>query len=102
MADYIKSKRQRSPGYIVNSFECGCRIESEFLGGMGAKVIEYCPQHKAAPDMYEALKELMQAVDEGQERIGAGRGIKIGQILSKAEGKYLKRILKENKLSQNA
>lgn len=34
--------------------ECGCKVVSSFLVG---NEIEYCPKHKAAPDMYEALKK---------------------------------------------
>lgn len=32
--------------------ECGCKIVSAFLSG---NTIEYCPKHKAASDMYEAI-----------------------------------------------
>ncbi len=39
----------------------------------------------AAPAMLEALREFMKAVDNGTERIGAGREIKINAIIAKAE-----------------
>lgn len=36
--------------------ECGCRIWiSEYDG---KATIHYCPKHKSAPDLYEALKEI--------------------------------------------
>ena len=41
----------------------------------------------AAPAMYEALKELMQAIDNGYELIGADRESRIKQALNLAEGK---------------
>ena len=41
----------------------------------------------AAPDMYEALRELVDAMDDGYEIIGAGRESRIRQALAKAEGK---------------
>jgi len=37
----------------------------------------------AALEMYSFLKDLARAVDEGQERIGASRGIILGTILAK-------------------
>ncbi len=41
----------------------------------------------AAPAMYEYLKELADAIDKGEERLGAGRGMRLSNILAKAEGK---------------
>ena len=41
----------------------------------------------AAPDMYEALKDLQKAIENGKERIGAGRWFNLDNALAKAEGK---------------
>ena len=36
--------------------ECGCKVVSAFLCG---NTIDYCPLHKAAPKLYEALRKVM-------------------------------------------
>ena len=41
--------------------ECGCKVVSLFLTG---NTIEYCPKHKAAPDLYEALKSFDRYISE--------------------------------------
>ena len=69
-------------GIIMNNYDCGCYVESD---GSGCYTIGYCPLHDAAPDMYEALKEsynYIEASAENQDFV-----MKIGKILSKAEGK---------------
>ncbi|KKN21714.1 hypothetical protein LCGC14_0922540 [marine sediment metagenome] len=38
---------------IIREYKCGCKITST----KNYPSIEYCPKHKAAPDIYEALKE---------------------------------------------
>ena len=38
-------------------FECGCKVV--VIGELTNAVINYCPKHKAAPDMYGALKEML-------------------------------------------
>lgn len=37
-------------------FECGCKVV--VIGELNNALIEYCPIHKAAPDMVEELKYL--------------------------------------------
>jgi len=41
---------------IVREYECGCKITSE----NNYPSIEYCPKHKVAPDLYEALKKVVK------------------------------------------
>ena len=41
----------------------------------------------ATKEMYEFLKDLAEAIDDGKERIGASKGMKLSQILAKAEGR---------------
>jgi len=41
----------------------------------------------AAPDLYEACKALIEAVDEDYDIIGYGREMTIREALAKAEGK---------------
>lgn len=36
--------------------KCGCKVVSAFLVG---NTVEYCPLHKAAPALYEALKQIV-------------------------------------------
>ena len=50
--------------------ECGCRVveTQEYIVGEEIKkdmLIEYCPKHKAAPDMYEALISFRMSFDKG-------------------------------------
>ena len=57
---------------------CGCAVDKHYG-------IHYCPKHKAAPDMYEALKELLwiaEATHGAQDRV-----LQAKQALSKAEGR---------------
>jgi len=46
------------PAHIVNEFDCGCVIVSEFTAGAGCKIIEYCPIHAAAPDLLQACEQI--------------------------------------------
>jgi len=39
--------------HVIGQRDCGCKIIQE--GDVWVR-IEYCPKHKAAPDMYKALK----------------------------------------------
>lgn len=39
---------------LSHRFACGC--EAKQVGCNAVHIIEYCPKHKAAPDMYEALE----------------------------------------------
>ena len=41
--------------YSYKEYDCGCEIATD---NMGAYEIQYCPKHKAAPDMYEALRRI--------------------------------------------
>lgn len=41
---------------FTKKYECGCSIET---GRSGNPFIVYCPKHKAAPAMYEALKAIL-------------------------------------------
>jgi len=66
--------------YTKGEWDCTC--EAGYRGE-----VFHCPLHKAAPEMYAFLKELATAVDDGTERIGAGREMRLSDILAKAEGK---------------
>jgi len=85
---------------ILQRFPCGCTIEELADGSHG---INYCPKHKAAPDMYEALKEAKEWIAELQNSIKGlcedegleyheptepcKTEIRINKALAKAEGK---------------
>jgi hypothetical protein len=45
--------------WTVQRFPCGCAVEH--VGG-SFKII-YCPKHKAAPQLYQALCDLMKEAD---------------------------------------
>lgn len=38
---------------------CGCELSR---GGEGILYIRYCPKHKAAPELYEALQEIAKGM----------------------------------------
>ncbi len=48
--------------------ECKCSVDILRFAGLEDLVkygrINYCPKHKAAPDMYEALREICRRYDE--------------------------------------
>ena len=67
---------------IKQNFPCGCRIDEMANGSLR---ITYCPKHKAAPDMYEALGI---ALDETPGfMLGEDVKQKMRQARAKAEGK---------------
>ncbi len=82
---------------IKQNFPCGCRIDEMANGSLG---ITYCPKHKAAPDMYEALRGILLVAQPcdgakfefektyiGVFRIHGNRLEKALEVLAKAEGK---------------
>ena len=90
---------------VASRYACGCQVrqvensESPFLDSY---LIEYCPKHEAAPDMYEALKSLakmreMLKLHKGDyEKLAEVIGVKsveelidltISEAIAKAEGK---------------
>ncbi len=42
--------------YIVTNKQCGCQAGTDKFGNV---VFKYCPKHKAADDLYEALSYLV-------------------------------------------
>jgi len=47
--------------YIIKTkFPCGCQIRQKMNDDL---FIEYCSKHKAAPDIYEALENLREILD---------------------------------------
>ena len=49
------------PRSILVRYSCGCRVSC----GRAGYSITYCPKHKAAPDMYEALMKFPNHVTAG-------------------------------------
>jgi len=47
-------------GIVVREYECGCRITSD----KNYPSIKYCPKHKSAPDLCEALEGLLDWYDD--------------------------------------
>ncbi len=65
--------------------ECSCKVVSAFLIGNS---IEYCPLHKSAPDLYEALKALNEQLTGANIPFSQGMfdaKINMRQALAKAE-----------------
>jgi len=67
---------------VLTQYACGCQVRGETRKGHPRYfAIEYCPKHKAAPAMYEALiaiGDLLFGLPENKLRLKA---------LAKAEGK---------------
>jgi len=61
--------------------ECGCRSDNT-TGG-----IVYCPLHGAAPDLYEAAKEIMERFNGGVRFPLQSSCHKMNEALAKAEMK---------------
>jgi hypothetical protein len=52
----------------VNRMDCGCIIferTSTMWERETRTFVQYCPKHKAAEDMYEALKNLIYRTEQG-------------------------------------
>ena len=60
-------KRSNVAQMVLQRFPCGCTIEDL---GDGSHAINYCPKHKAAPDMYEALRALVGWLEDDKKLIG--------------------------------
>jgi len=84
-ADYIGSNKFEG-GEMSDKGECGCHCH---IGEGGFIVLEYCPKHKAAPDMYEALGHLINSYEfHCPEAKTESQAIKTAKAtLAKAEGK---------------
>ena len=58
-------KLRQGEWITLAQFACGCQVREvpyEVIKGLAnATVIEYCPKHKAAPDMYEALTRFLES-----------------------------------------
>ena len=71
----------------TKTFNCGCAM---LIRNSGVGSITYCPKHKAAPDMYEALRGIIARRMECHEVESASIPSEIGAVykaLAKAEGK---------------
>jgi len=58
-----------------SSFKCGCVVDFDFVGWNNTLrnvEIDYCPRHKAAPEMYDRLKEARDAIGLLIHEHGAG------------------------------
>ena len=84
----ILLKHRLDTGKLLFTAECGCAI---IEGSNGVDVI-YCCKHAAAPDMYEALKEIESEAVESTETpfcyVLTGRLMaRVMDLIAKAEGK---------------
>ncbi len=67
----------KRPG-MRNEYNCGCWIRYD---NAGAYLIEWCPLHKAAPDLLEACKMALSCMAPEDDDITAR---KLRQAISKA------------------
>ncbi|KKN03091.1 hypothetical protein LCGC14_1111180 [marine sediment metagenome] len=67
---------------------CGCKIYVDD-SDTAIMELEYCPMHKAAPDMQEALKAIFECKDDPQlyTALSGQQWIEIENALDEAEGK---------------
>ena len=63
--------------------ECGCRIAHL---GIDKLEIEYCPLHKAAPDLYEACKEMIAVLTLYGSEKPEPEFSRMKQAIAKVEG----------------
>jgi len=76
---YTKKKRP----YMLNEYPCGCWI---YRDGAGAHFIEYCPLHKSAPLLYEAIDLALNDLSE-RGRITSTTERILWDAKAKADGK---------------
>ena len=81
---YIERGLER--GQLVWDEPCGCVVIEDRTAGI---YLVYCNKHEAAPDMYEALKEITELAP--RDKLKLPYAIKVVEIadkaLAKAEGK---------------
>lgn len=70
--------------YTKGELPCGCKADTTF--NPENYTIIFCPLHKSAPDLYEALKELLP-LTVGCWRHGRPEFDRTRKALAKAEGK---------------
>jgi hypothetical protein len=71
---------------VAFQYDCGCLVKCIHAHSnypYDSYRIEYCPKHKAAPEMYEALKILVPELKKRHYILSD----KITNALAKAEGK---------------
>ena len=73
----------------TKTFNCGCEI---LVQNSGAGSIAYCPKHKAAPKMYEALREVRDFFVEYRRATEATEPYpvldRMNKALAEAEGRW--------------
>lgn len=68
---------------LVYQPDCGCQVYRIMHSKPNLYRIQYCPLHKSAPDLYEALKVAHRELLHAQWEDGLD---KIEEALAKAEG----------------
>jgi len=65
---------------------CGCRVYDANTWGIK---IEYCPMHKAAPELLEVARRTKDFMDHPDQRSRVAWGLigRLEEIIAKAEGK---------------
>ena len=66
--------------------QCGCVTSVLGDGEDAVQTVSYCPKHKAAPEMYEALKELVKIVPDYVKQYD-WLYLRAVAVLARAEGK---------------
>uniref|UniRef100_A0A6M3JJY9 Uncharacterized protein n=1 Tax=viral metagenome TaxID=1070528 RepID=A0A6M3JJY9_9ZZZZ len=64
---------------IKQTLKCGCMVAMDYNNMVQ---VDYCPKHKSAPDMYEALRKLTdlgrplsrEDIDEGNRALAKADG----------------------------
>lgn len=87
-------KKEKGLWKIILEHDCGCQIRqlqhsASAYSCVEGYTINYCPKHKAAEDMYEALKDIIEQAEKSHLPIGVDLADSIRvfgkQALSKAE-----------------
>jgi hypothetical protein len=65
----------KSDPYVLNEYDCGCRIVSEFKGGLGFKIIKWCELHKNAEQTKKELDKAKRKLKAHSVLSGSPRGM---------------------------
>jgi len=79
--------------WVRAQYACGCQIREKTIHTKGGQIesvfLGYCPKHKSAPDMYEALKavdDYLSAPYPENMKLKQIAADKLVSALNKAEG----------------
>lgn len=79
--EYTKGEKER----LVYQPSCGCKVYRIMRSNPNLYRIQYCPNHEAAPDLYEACKSALSKGDN-DARVPGYILDELREAIAKAEG----------------